>query len=222
MSPELRTRSSLSPFAARGVWLTGGAVASLALVFAGVATPASASVTPSAGSVVADPSTDDCKKEKENGHHEKYQPEGKAQTPVGPLHEQCEDRDRDKEECSDIDSATMGNREVSAVLTGGNVFAGDRTFNGQSVDDYEWEEISDNRNFPKNACSVSVSLAANDAWVKVLTTQGTVYETHGDRSGSDFEWDERWRKLTNQPGEDDEVTSTREKGELVAPVQPNS
>lgn len=220
MSPVLRAKSSLSPLATRGAWLTGGAVASLALVFAGVATPASASVTPAADSVVAGPANEDCKKE--NGHHEKYQPEGKAQTPGGPLHEQCEDRDRDEQECSDIDSATMGNREVSAVLTDGNVFAGDRTFNGQGVGDYEWEEISDNRNFPKNACSVSVSLADNDAWVKVLTTQGTVYETHGDRSGSDFEWDERWRKLTDQPGEDDEVTSTREKGELVAPVQPNS
>ena len=102
MSPVLRAKSSLSPLATRGAWLTGGAVASLALVFAGVATPASASVTPAAGSVVADPSTDDCKKE--NGHHEKYQPEGKAQTPGGPLHEKCEDRDRDKQECSDIDS----------------------------------------------------------------------------------------------------------------------
>jgi hypothetical protein len=81
MSPDLRTRSSLSPLAARGAWLTGGAVASLALVFAGVATPASASVTPAADSVVAGPSNEDCKKE--NGHHEKYQPEGKARRPPG-------------------------------------------------------------------------------------------------------------------------------------------
>ncbi|MEU4609163.1 hypothetical protein [Streptomyces umbrinus] len=217
MSPELRTRSSLSPFAARGVWLTGGAVASLALVFAGVATPASASVTPSAGSVVADPSTDDCKKEKENGHHEKYQPEGKAQTPVGPLHEQCEDRDRDKEECSDIDSARSNsdNWELSAVLTGGNAFAGVRA---PGDDDYEWKEISDEGNYPKNACSISIVVSNNgrEAWIKVLTENGRVYETDGTRPGgsTEFSWDD-WEKLET-PRKDD--LATREKGEQVTPV----
>ncbi|QQM42206.1 hypothetical protein [Streptomyces liliifuscus] len=221
MSPVLRAKSSLSPLATRGAWLTGGAVASLALVFAGVATPASASVTPGAGSVVAEPSNDDdCKKE--NGHHEKYQPEGKAQTPGGPLHEKCEDRDRDKQECSDIDSVAAGDdEEYSAVLTDGKAFVGQRRYlSSTPPGDYEWEELSDNRNYPKNACAISISADGEEAWVKVLTTNGRVYETHGDTDGSDFVWDERWKKLET-PGEDDDDLTTREKGDL-APVQPNS
>lgn len=217
MSPVLRAKSSLSPLATRGAWLTGGAVASLALVFAGVATPASASVTPGAGSVVAEPSNDDdCKKE--NGHHEKYQPEGKAQTPGGPLHEQCEDRDRDKQECSDIDSArsNSGNWELSAVLTGGNAFAGVREAPGD--DDYEWKEISDESNYPKNACAISIVVSNNgqDATIKVLTKNGRVYETEGNRPGDsdEFNWSD-WNKLET-PREDD--LATREKGEQVTPV----
>lgn len=215
MSPVLRAKSSLSPLATRGAWLTGGAVASLALVFAGVATPASASVTPAAGSVVADPSTDDCKKE--NGHHEKYQPEGKAQTPGGPLHEKCEDRDRDQEECSDIDSArsNSGNWELSAVLTGGNAFAGVRA---PGDEDYEWKEISDESEYPKNACSISIVVSNNgqDALIKVLTKNGRVYETEGSRPGNsdEFDWSD-WVKL-DTPREDD--LATREKGEQVTPV----
>ncbi|MFF3714199.1 hypothetical protein [Streptomyces phaeochromogenes] len=221
MSPVLRAKSSLSPLAARGAWLTGGAVASLALVFSGVATPASASVAPSAGSVVADPSNDDCKKDKENGHHEKYQPEGKAQTPGGPLHEKCEDRDRDKQECSDIDSIMnpLRGMELSAVLSDGKAYAGIR--DQSPFGEYSWEEISDEDNFPKNACSItiSVSTVGNDAWIKVLTTKGRVYETHGNRDDDEFIWDEDWEKLTT-PDDDNLANTTREKGELVAPVDP--
>ncbi|MFF5004229.1 hypothetical protein ACFY3G_15460 [Streptomyces phaeochromogenes] len=218
MSPVLRAKSSLSPLATRGAWLTGGAVASLALVFAGVATPASASVTPAADSVVAGPANEDCKKE--NGHHD-YPVEGKAQTPDGPRHDKCEDRDRDKEECSDIDSVVVDEgTELSAVLTGGKVYAGERDYS--PVGDYEWEKISDNRYFPKNACAVSISTDGDDeAWIKVLTTNGRVWETHGNEESDEFVWDERWKKLTT-PGEDHEDLTTREKGELVAPVNPNS
>ncbi|MFD3312959.1 hypothetical protein [Streptomyces sp. NPDC058656] len=222
MSPVLRAKSSLSPLAARGAWLTGGAVASLALVFAGVATPASASVTPGAGTVVADPSNDDdCKKE--NGHHD-YPVEGKAQTPVGPGHDKCEDRDRDrdKHECSDIDSVAAGDdEEYSAVLTGKKAYVGQRRdLFSTPPGDYEWEEISDNRNYPKNACAISISTDGDEAWVKVLTTNGRVYETHGDTDGSDFVWDEKWRKLET-PSDDDEDLTTREKGDMVSPVDPN-
>ena len=219
MSPELRTRSSLSPLAARGAWLTGGAVASLALVFAGVATPASASVTPAADSVVAGPSNEDCKKE--NGHHD-YPVEGKAQTPVGPGHDKCEDRDRDKQECSDIDSIMnpLRGMELSAVLSDGKAYAGLR--DQSPLGEYSWDEISDEDNFPKNACSItiSVSTVGNDAWIKVLTTKGRVYETHGNRDNDEFVWDEEWERLTT-PDDDNVSNTTREKGDL-APVQPNS
>jgi len=219
MSPDLRTRSSLSPLAARGAWLTGGAVASLALVFAGVATPASASVTPAADSVVAGPSNEDCKKE--NGHHD-YPVEGKAQTPVGPGHDKCEDRDRDKQECSDIDSIMnpLRGMELSAVLSDGKAYAGLR--DQSPLGEYSWEEISDEDNFPKNACSItiSVSTVGNDAWIKVLTTKGRVYETHGNRDNDEFVWDEEWERLTT-PDDDNVSNTTREKGDL-APVQPNS
>ncbi|MEU9955724.1 hypothetical protein [Streptomyces sp. NPDC050982] len=220
MSPELRTRSSLSPLATRGAWLTGGAVASLALVLGGVATPASAFATgtPSADIVAADPKTgDECKND--NGHHDSQYPkaEGKAQTPGGPRHEQCDDRDRDREECSDIDSArsNSGQWELSAVLTGGNAFAGVRETPGD--DDYEWKEISDESNYPKNACAISIVVSNNgqDATVKVLTKNGRVYETEGTRDGgSEFNWGD-WEKLET-PREDD--LATREKGEQVTPV----
>ncbi|MEU5342029.1 MULTISPECIES: hypothetical protein [unclassified Streptomyces] len=223
MSPVLRAKSSLSPLAARGAWLTGGAVASLALVFAGVATPASASVTPAADSVVADPSNDDCKKE--NGHHD-YPVEGKAQTPDGARHDKCEDKDkdRDRDKCSDIDSIMnpLRGMELSAVLTDGKAYAGVR--DQSPFGEYEWDEISDEDNFPKNACSItiSVSTAGNDAWIKVLTTKGRVYETHGNRDNEEFIWDEEWERLTTPNDHVDVTNTTREKGDLATPVDPNS
>ena len=227
MSPEPRTRSSLSPLAARGAWLTGGAVASLALVFSGIATPASASATgtPTADIVVADPkSGDDCRKTHEHNNSQYPNAEGKAQKPGGPRHDRCEDR----EECSDIDSVVVDRgTELSAVLTDGRAYAGERDFTPTSVDDYDWEEISDNRNFPKHACAISISAIANDAWIKVLTTNGRIWETHGERTpvgsrskavSDEFDWDERWKRLTTP--DDDDLSSTREKGELATPLNP--
>ncbi|WP_158719029.1 hypothetical protein [Streptomyces globisporus] len=46
MRPDLRTRSSLGPLARRRAWLSGGAVASLALVLTGMAGPAALAKTP--------------------------------------------------------------------------------------------------------------------------------------------------------------------------------
>jgi hypothetical protein len=46
MSPENRTRSTLGPLPQRRAWLTGGAVASLALMLAGISTPVQATGQP--------------------------------------------------------------------------------------------------------------------------------------------------------------------------------
>ena len=55
----------------------------------------------------------------------------------------------------------------------------------------------------------------------MLTTKGRVYETHGNRDDDEFIWDEEWERLTT-PDDDNVANTTREKGDLAAPVQPNS
>ena len=55
----------------------------------------------------------------------------------------------------------------------------------------------------------------------MLTKKGRVYETHGNRDDDEFIWDEEWEKLTT-PDDDNVTNNTREKGELVTPVDPNS
>ena len=104
--------------------------------------------------------------------------------------------------------------ELSAVLSDGKAYAGLR--DQSPLGEYSWEEISDEDNFPKNACSItiSVSTVGNDAWIKVLTTKGRVYETHGNRDNDEFVWDEEWERLTT-PDDDNVSNTTREKGDLA-------
>ncbi|MFF4573823.1 hypothetical protein [Streptomyces sp. NPDC001410] len=67
---------------------------------------------------------------------------------------------------------------------------------------YVWQNISDgdpNPGYPANPCAVSITAQGNSAFAKVLTTDNTVYETHGDIQGGTFVWDEPWTPLVNQP-----------------------
>ncbi|MGW5341425.1 hypothetical protein [Streptomyces sp. HUAS TT3] len=96
--------------------------------------------------------------------------------------------------CVDIDSyAPSAEEDFHAALVGGVAYAGRGAALGGVP---AWQNISDaddNPNFPVNrACAISIEAQGNDAYIKVLTTDGQVYQTHGDVEGTDFIWDEAW------------------------------
>ncbi|MFJ9682918.1 hypothetical protein ACIRP2_33460 [Streptomyces sp. NPDC101194] len=64
---------------------------------------------------------------------------------------------------------------------------------------YSWVNLSTNANYPANACSISLVDHGNDSYVKVLTTTGEVWETHGDTNGTNFIWTDPWVKVVAQP-----------------------
>ncbi|MGW1667456.1 hypothetical protein [Streptomyces sp. NPDC002324] len=92
------------------------------------------------------------------------------------------------------------------MLSGGRAYVGVRNINPQPPQGvYVWEDLTDDDlplnqppDFPANACSISISAQGNDAWVKVVTTGGAVWETHGDTNGG-FLWDEPWVPLAPLP-----------------------
>ncbi|TQK52610.1 hypothetical protein FBY35_3053 [Streptomyces sp. SLBN-118] len=197
MSPENRTKSTLGPLPKRRAWMIGSSFASLALVVAGLATPAIAlqSATPSSGSVVAGPSGVDCDDITSKvmsqmggggGNHDHCGFTG----PTGPTGPRGETGP-----CNDIDSynplvvtPVVTTHQISAALFDPDgegpleveAFAGIRTVPGGT---YTWTDISNNEDFPDDACSISVSsngLAAGlptTTSVQVLTRYGVVWET---------------------------------------------
>ncbi|MEU6984681.1 hypothetical protein ABZ946_14855, partial [Streptomyces sp. NPDC046324] len=109
--------------------------------------------------------------------------------------------------CADIDVHTppIGPEDFQAVLTGGNVFAGrGPTLGGTIV----WQDLTNadpivgppedpaNPDYPANVCAVGIEARGANAYVKVLTTDGTVWQTHGDVGGTSFVWDEPWTQQT--------------------------
>ncbi|WMX46571.1 hypothetical protein RGF97_19460 [Streptomyces roseicoloratus] len=58
------------------------------------------------------------------------------------------------------------------------------------------DDDPENPDFPANACGIAMEAQGNDAYVKVITTAGTVYQTHGDVEGNAFIWDEGWTQQT--------------------------
>ncbi|MFD0722728.1 hypothetical protein [Streptomyces globosus] len=50
--------------------------------------------------------------------------------------------------------------------------------------------------YPANACAIAIEAQGDDAYVKVVTTAGTVWQTHGDVNGAGFVWDEPWVQRT--------------------------
>ncbi|MFZ3498875.1 hypothetical protein ACODT5_37635 [Streptomyces sp. 5.8] len=103
--------------------------------------------------------------------------------------------------CSDIDSYSPSNTEdFHAALTGGVAYAGRASVPGGVP---VWQNISDaddNPGFPVGlACGISIAAQGNDAYIKVLTTTGQVFQTHGDTMGGTFVWDEAWTQLLPAP-----------------------
>ncbi|MFD3723160.1 hypothetical protein [Streptomyces sp. NPDC058674] len=208
MSPVHRTRSTLGPMPGRNAWLTGGAFTSLALVLTGVAGPAAAAAPAVRTSIEVPSPGDNCEKDRAGGQAASADP-GRCQGPTGPRGPRGDMGPRgprgDKGPtgptgpCNDIDSLNPNNTEsFSAALTNGVAYAGRAsTPGGVPV----WQDLTnaDNPGFPAGACSISIESRGNDAWIKVLTTAGTVYQTHGDTNGTNFVWDEAWVQLLPSP-----------------------
>ncbi|MFI5861346.1 hypothetical protein [Streptomyces sp. NPDC051546] len=105
--------------------------------------------------------------------------------------------------CSDIDAYTPSNTEdFQAVLTGGKTYAGKASTVGGAI---AWQDLTNtvatmtdpaNPNYPANVCGVAIESRGNDAFVKVVTATGTVWQTHGDINGGTFVWDEGWIQQT--------------------------
>lgn len=49
-----------------------------------------------------------------------------------------------------------------------------------------------NPDYPANVCAVGIEARGANAYVKVLTTDNTVWQTHGDVGLANFTWDEAW------------------------------
>ncbi|WP_344071118.1 hypothetical protein [Streptomyces crystallinus] len=97
--------------------------------------------------------------------------------------------------CYDIDSnAPSSNETFSAALINGKAFAGRQATPGGAI---VWTDLTnaDNPNYPAHVCGISIDSHGNDTWIKVVTTDGTVYQTHGDTNGQTFTWDEGWTQL---------------------------
>ncbi|MFG3038943.1 hypothetical protein ACGFYZ_18810 [Streptomyces sp. NPDC048330] len=88
------------------------------------------------------------------------------------------------------------------MLTGGKVFVGRAPSLGGTI---VWQDLTNptavgtdpgNPNYPAGACAVGYEAQGNHAYVKVLTTGGQVWQTHGDTVGATFVWDEAWVQQT--------------------------
>ncbi|MFD5142387.1 hypothetical protein [Streptomyces sp. NPDC058401] len=53
-----------------------------------------------------------------------------------------------------------------------------------------------NPGYPANVCGVAIESRGNNAFVKVVTATGTVWQTHGDINGNTFVWNEPWLQQT--------------------------
>ncbi|MCY0949940.1 hypothetical protein [Streptomyces sp. H27-S2] len=208
MSPVDRTDSTLGPLPRRTAWLTGGAFASIALVLTGVASPAMAAApaAPAVRTSAESPSTGDkCKKDRSGARAMSADP-GKCQGPTGPRGPRGPRGPKGDRgptgptgPCNDIDSLNPNDTEsFSAALTNGIAYAGRASTPGGAP---VWQDLTnaDNPGYPAGACSISIQNQGNDAWIKVLTTAGTVYQTHGDTNGANFVWDEAWIQLLPSP-----------------------
>ncbi|WP_219732259.1 hypothetical protein [Streptomyces sp. INR7] len=65
-----------------------------------------------------------------------------------------------------------------------------------------WQTVSDGDNpgFPSaTACGIAIVSQGVNSYIRVLTTDNRVYQTHGDTNGATFVWDEGWTELTPGP-----------------------
>ncbi|MFF1482953.1 hypothetical protein ACFVYD_36365 [Streptomyces sp. NPDC058301] len=213
MSSDHRSVSPLGPLPRRGKRLAGSALASLVLMLAGAAGPAMAAEPQEAGTQTTSPGgggDDHCRSS--DGPDKKAAGPGVAaggddcrqgppgpQGPKGPPGPKGPKGDTGPRgpagPCYDIASHAPSNTEdFSAALIDGKAFAGRQSTPGGAI---VWQDLtnSDNPHYPDNACGISISSQGKDTWIKVVTTHGTVYQTHGDTNGTTFVWDEGWTKL---------------------------
>ena len=78
--------------------------------------------------------------------------------------------------CVSIDSTLRkGDQEISVAVFEGRVFIGGRTLpRGPFV----WHSLSGNRGYPRGVCGATVTSVGSGVWVKAITRDGRVVETH--------------------------------------------
>ncbi|WP_431947190.1 hypothetical protein [Actinacidiphila sp. bgisy167] len=79
-------------------------------------------------------------------------------------------------DCVSIDSTLRGgDQEITVAVFDGRVFIGGRTLpRGRFV----WHSLSGNRGYPRGVCGATVTAAGSGVWVKAITRDGRVVETH--------------------------------------------
>ncbi|MFJ9641477.1 hypothetical protein [Streptomyces sp. NPDC101206] len=102
--------------------------------------------------------------------------------------------------CSAIDSyAPSGTADFHAALSGGRVYGGRApSLGGVPV----WHDLSVIDGYPTDApCGVSIAAQGNDAYIKVLTVTGRIYQLHITVNGQNFTPDvvQGWIELTPRP-----------------------
>ncbi|WP_326576313.1 hypothetical protein OG539_15820 [Actinacidiphila glaucinigra] len=79
-------------------------------------------------------------------------------------------------DCVSIDSTLRKNdQEISVAVFEGRIFIGGRTLpRGRFV----WHSLSGNRGYPRGVCGATVTSVGSGVWVKAITRDGRVVETH--------------------------------------------
>ncbi|MEU1536966.1 hypothetical protein ABZ461_02340 [Actinacidiphila glaucinigra] len=79
-------------------------------------------------------------------------------------------------DCVSIDSTLRKNdQEISVAVFDGRIFIGGRTLpRGRFV----WHSLSGNRGYPRRVCGATVTSVGSGVWVKAITRDGRVVETH--------------------------------------------
>ncbi|MGW2348049.1 hypothetical protein [Actinacidiphila glaucinigra] len=79
-------------------------------------------------------------------------------------------------DCVSIDSTLRKNdQEISVAVFDGRIFIGGRTLpRGRFV----WHSLSGNRGYPRGVCGATVTSVGSGVWVKAITRDGRVVETH--------------------------------------------
>ncbi|MFG2300104.1 hypothetical protein [Actinacidiphila glaucinigra] len=79
-------------------------------------------------------------------------------------------------DCVSIDSTLRRNdQEISVAVFDGRIFIGGRTLpRGRFV----WHSLSGNRGYPRGVCGATVTSVGSGVWVKAITRDGRVVETH--------------------------------------------
>ncbi|MFF7211376.1 hypothetical protein ACFZAU_12675 [Streptomyces sp. NPDC008238] len=100
--------------------------------------------------------------------------------------------------CVSIDSTLRrGDQEISVAVFEGRLYIGGRTLpSGRFV----WHSLSNNRGYPRGVCGATVTSVGSGVWVKAITRDGRVVETHctvNETSGKQSSC-EAWKTLESR------------------------